>query len=93
MMPPPPPEESVRERVSGGRRGRLLPGSIVVLALSAALTLPAAPAAGQTPLVNVPASAAGPVHFSSAVVMRSVSGAIAYLHLTSSQTPPAGSVP
>ena len=80
----------MRERVSGGR---LQPGSIVVLALLAALTLPAAPAAGQTPLVNVPASAAGPVHFSSAVVMRSVSGAIAYLFLTSSQSPPAGSVP
>ena len=86
----------MRERVSGGRRGRrsrLLPGAIVVLALLAALTLPAAPAAGQTPLVNVPASAAGPVHFSSAVVTRNVSGAIAYLFLTSSQNPPAGSVP
>ena len=96
MMPPPPPEERVCERVSGGRRGRrgrLLPGSIVVLALLAALTLSAAPAAGQTPLVNVPASAAGPVHFSSAVVTRNVSGAIAYLFLTSSQNPPAGSVP
>ena len=57
------------------------------------LALLAAPAAGQTPLVDVPASAAGPVHFSSAGVMRNVSGAIAYLHLTSSQTPPAGSVP
>ena len=93
MMTPPLPRRRVCERVRGGRRGRLLPGAIVVLALSAALTLPAAPAAGQTPLVDVPASAAGPVHFSSAAVMRNVSGAIAYLHLTSSQNPPAGSVP
>ena len=50
---------------SGGQRGLPLSGSIAVLALSALL---AAPAAGQTPLVDVPASADGPVHFSRAGV-------------------------
>ena len=57
------------------------------------LALLAAPAAGQTPLVDVPASAVGPVHFSSAAVTQVVSSGIAYLYSTSSTTPPAGSVP
>ena len=75
--------------MSDGRRGRSLPGSIVVLAL-----LLAAPAAGQTPLVDVPASAAGPVHFSRAGVTRQTGAQnnVTLLHFRSTTNPSAGDV-
>ncbi len=66
-------------------------GSIAVLVLSALL---AAPAAGQTPLVDVPASAAGPVHFSRAGVTR-VAGSqnnVTIVHFLSTTRPSAGAV-
>ena len=76
---------------SGGRCGRPLSGSIAVLALSALL---AAPAAGQTALLAIPASADGPVHFSQAGVTRetnSVTNGRA-LHFLSTTEPAADDV-
>ncbi len=59
------------------------------------LALLAAPAAGQTPLVDVPASADGPVHFSAAPVARSadLGDNTLSLFFTTSATPPPASVP
>ena len=76
---------------SGGRRGLPLSGSIAVLALSALL---AAPAAGQTPLVDVPASADGPVHFSRAGVTRQTGAQnnVTLIHFLSTTNPSAGDV-
>ena len=76
---------------SGGRCGRPVLGSIAVLALSALL---AAPAAGQTPLVDVPASAAGPVHFSQAGVTRQTGAQnnVTLIHFRSTTRPSAGDV-
>ena len=75
---------------SGGRRGLPLSGSIAVLALSALL---AAPAAGQTPLVDIPASADGPVHLSMAGVNRGSDFGARDLLLVSSSSAPTNSVP
>ena len=52
----------------------------------------AAPAAGQTPLLNVLASADGPVHFSQAAVTRFASANATRLYFTSSTAPPLGDV-
>ena len=56
-------------------------------ALGFILAAVAAPAAGQTPLVDVPASADGPVHFSQAVVTRQALSTITLLHFLSSTSP------
>ena len=76
------------------RCGGPLSGSIAVLALSALLALLAAPAAGQTALLAIPASADGPVHFSQAGVTRetnSVTNGRA-LHFLSTTEPAADDV-
>ena len=84
------PPENARER-ERGRRALPLSGSIAVLALSALL---AAPAAGQTPLVDVPASADGPVHFSQAGVTRQTGAQnnVTLLHFLSTTNPSASAV-
>ena len=87
--PPPPPPRKMHVSASGGRCGRPVSGSIAVLALSALL---AAPAAGQTPLADVPASAAGPVHFSQAVVTRQALSTLTLIHFLSSTSPDASDV-
>ena len=56
------------------------------------LALLAAPAAGQTPLVDVPASADGPVHFSQAAVTLFDGASARWLYFTSSTAPPASDV-
>ena len=76
---------------SEGRRSLPLSGPIAVLALSALL---ASPAAGQTPLVDVPASADGPVHFSRAGVTRQTGAQnnVTLLHFLSTTNPSASAV-
>ena len=85
------PPRRMHVSASGGRRGLPLSGSIAVLALSALL---AAPAAGQTPLVDVPASADGPVHFSRAGVTRQTGAQnnVTLIHFLSTTNPSAGDV-
>ena len=83
------PPAEMHVSASGGRRSLPLSGPIAVLALSALL---ASPAAGQTPLVDVPASAAGPVHFSRAGVTRVAGSTVTVIHFLSATRPSASAV-